>query len=732
MRIKLLLVMLLYTISVFAQQPPCAFDAVRKIKFNSDAAYRLQEEKVNRLLYNQGISANTGNKNSSVPLQIPVVVHVVHQNGAENISDSLIVAAIDQLNLRYQNVAPFYDTTGNDIQIQFCLATIDPSGNPTNGITRNVSAYTDVIWVTGPEDVGLKNLNRWDPHLYLNIWVIRSIISMYNYVGYAFYPSSAGNAEDGIVIQFNYMNNNLLAHEAGHYLGLYHTFESGCTNENCLLDGDHICDTPPDSTNDFVCPANSCSSEMSDTSGFNPFTADVNDLPNYMDYTYCPLSFTAMQSDRMNASLSQLRSTLLLSNGCGQNPGGGTPVASFTYASTCNGTVFTNTSINSVGAQWDTNSDGSIDNAGNSITYNFPATGYYQVTMYAQGYGGIDTITQTILSQTYPSQSYPLYGFSGASGSLYTGELVFCEGSTVSFFGAPGMVSYDWSTGDTTQLISLIGGNTALNISLTAVDSAGYSWTTCYPLHIEPAPSTIPATVSVAGNDTSFCIGDTVTLLFSYSPIIYNSNLYLNSGFINGFQDSSYQISMINFNSIWIMQTDSNGCASNSNSLFLTADFPTVPQQLFQNGSTLTYFSGSHYQWYFNGVPMASSDTTSIQMLQTGCYRAYSWWTNYECGSFSSDSVCIIINDIADAGNNEPVRVFPNPSHGEFSISAAKGVHERTLVILTDAIGRKIMEKVWERDDEKINFNTTALSPGIYTLQLYLQNRLLFKKIVIN
>jgi len=334
-------------------------------------------------------------------LEIPVAVHIIHQNGPENIPDSLVISAISQLNLRFQNTGAYYDSAGVDAGIQFCLASVDPDGNPTTGITHNVSVNTDVNWTTGPvNDLPLKNTVRWDPNLYLNIWVIRSINSLTNIAGYSTYPASLGNAYDGVVVVYNYLNTNLLTHETGHYLGLYHTFEGGCTNDNCLLDGDHICDTPPDATNNFLpCPANSCSTDLNDTSGFKPFSVDMDDAPNYMDYTICPLSFTPGQSNRMNASLTQIRFALLQSNGCGQNPGGSVPVASFTSSNSCNGTTFTNTSVNAVGAQWDFDGDGIMDDCGNTVTYQFPAVGNYPVTLYAAGYGGTDSITQTVFAQ---------------------------------------------------------------------------------------------------------------------------------------------------------------------------------------------------------------------------------------------------------------------------------------------------------------------------------------------
>src|SRR4029079_1035634 len=98
-------------------------------------------------------------------------------------------------------------------------------------------------------------------------------------------------------------------------------------------------------------------------------------------------------------------------------------------------------------------------------------------------------VTQTIFAQVIPYQNYPMINsLSGVGPSLFTNQLVFCEGSTISFSAEPGMLSYIWSTRDHTQNITIIGGTIPITISLTAVDSAGLVWTTCYPLTFQPAP----------------------------------------------------------------------------------------------------------------------------------------------------------------------------------------------------------------------------------------------------
>lgn len=265
-------------------------------------------------------------RTSSDIIKIPVVVHLIGTN-VINVSYSRV---LDQINILNQDYGKLAGTNGFgngvDTKIQFCLASTDPFGLPTNGIISKYGVYPANWNIDAPDadinsDQSLKFVSHWPEKNYLNLYVVDEIVDSGGggVLGYATFPwsMSASPDLDGVVIGKSYFgitpdaeynSGRTATHEVGHWLGLLHTFQDGCPNGDCIDEGDQCCDTPPVDAPNFNCIAvNSCPTD----------DPDLNDqIQNYMDYTpdLCMNMFSQNQSDRIFATLHTDRHYTLFSS----------------------------------------------------------------------------------------------------------------------------------------------------------------------------------------------------------------------------------------------------------------------------------------------------------------------------------------------------------------------------------------------------------------------------------
>ena len=257
---------------------------------------------------------------------LPVVVHIIH-NGevvgtGANISQAQVQSQIDVLNEDYRKlnadgsrVPSVFQPVRADAQVQFTLATRDPSGNPLAepGIDRvraGAKDFSTAPYADDYIDETIKPATSWNPDQYVNIWVLALPVTE---LGYAQFPdntaglgglSTYGGAAntDGVVVTYTafgrvgtlsttYNRGRTLTHEMGHFLGLIHVWgDATCGNDYCA-------DTPTQETGNFGCPT------FPHVSCSNAPSGDM--FMNYMDYVddACMQLFSGNQKDRMQAVL---------------------------------------------------------------------------------------------------------------------------------------------------------------------------------------------------------------------------------------------------------------------------------------------------------------------------------------------------------------------------------------------------------------------------------------------
>jgi pregnancy-associated plasma protein-A len=248
------------------------------------------------------------------PITIPMIVHVVYRLGPENISDKQVATQIDALNRDYNltnkdksNTPACWTGLVANVGIRFQLATKDPDGKPTSGITRTTTTATSFSTNDAVKFAKRGGADAWPTDKYLNLWVCTLGGGL---LGYAQFPGGP-KATDGVVIlntafgttgtaaaPFNL--GRTAVHEVGHWLNLNHIWgdTSDCSGT------DHVPDTPNAQLPNYGKPA---FPHVTCTNGPN---GDM--FVNYMDYVDddTMVMFTAGQSARMNATLSGPRKSI--------------------------------------------------------------------------------------------------------------------------------------------------------------------------------------------------------------------------------------------------------------------------------------------------------------------------------------------------------------------------------------------------------------------------------------
>lgn len=289
---------------VSAQHDDCAFEKQQLEFMRSHPLASMHKNDPSRHIQRLR-SADSYHKGQYV---IPVVFHVFGEPTNDSrlkVTYSLIEKALKQTSADFQGLSADYDQTGassrfetikKPLNVDFRLAKIDPDGLPTKGVIFYNEALAGLGNGSGYDEIIQKY--AWDNSKYMNVYVMRDLYAdgdLYN-SGVSWLPDNymSENNLARVVYNGSYIGSNtdenfrrVLSHEFGHFLGLQHTFEGGCTYPN-----DDIADTPPVAESKW--PADKVNCE-----------GNYTDWENFMNYTSAYRHFTAGQVERMEYYLNE-------------------------------------------------------------------------------------------------------------------------------------------------------------------------------------------------------------------------------------------------------------------------------------------------------------------------------------------------------------------------------------------------------------------------------------------
>lgn len=224
-------------------------------------------------------------------IEIETYFHVITAaDGSGDVSDAMIEAQMKVLNDSYSG-----STGGVATRYRFKLVETDR--------TANDSWYRMSPGSSGETEA--KAALRKGGANTLNIYSAQPGGGLLGWATFPFWYAD-NPQDDGVVVLATslpgggsapYDEGDTLTHEVGHWMGLYHTFQGGCST-----DGDEVADTPAESSPAFGCPQGQDSCDSEEYPGVDP-------IENFMDYTddSCMNAFTAGQNERMNGMWDQHR-----------------------------------------------------------------------------------------------------------------------------------------------------------------------------------------------------------------------------------------------------------------------------------------------------------------------------------------------------------------------------------------------------------------------------------------
>ncbi|HTA62354.1 MAG TPA: M43 family zinc metalloprotease [Bacteroidia bacterium] len=715
--------------AVFAQQQqiiPCFSDEATKYYFDKHPEEKIRYDKeMQEAKFTPGyldkLAAQRGNgqnqvSNSTFPNvdTIPVVFHILHQGGIENVPNSYIYQALAEVNRVHTKTIPdvaqidplFQGVSGANNYV-FQLASKDPSGNCTNGIVRHYDSNT--YW----DQTNPNYAYTWDRTKYLNIYIVKFICTGQPcpptstsggiVVGYTYLPGTVSAAMDVVVYNYQFMtgtNARSMAHEFGHWLGLSHTF--GPTNSA----GGTTCTSSNDDKLATSAPAVACVGVTDDTPKYqgafstcpasSPNACDPSNsanVQNIMDYSSCPKNFTNGQITRMhnimNSTTASRNNVISAANKIATGvryPHPCVPVPNF-HASArvvCTGATvtFSDSTTNTITTGFNWNFPGGTFVSGSSATDSMPKVTYATPGTYAVSY----TASTTTGGAPITKNSYIT-----AVSSVAAYNTSFTEG-----FETATVPGTDWSVSHT--------------------PSTGVDWAATSSASAAGSKSIMIDNFANPAGDTSTLLSPSFNLAAIGSPTLKFKMAYQQKATTN--LDKFQIYTSIDCGGTWVSRFARSG---------------TGLQPTTVTGQSTTPFIPSSGQFATYTVNIGSIASSTNAMFRFVFYSsATSQGNNIYLDDINVYNTTVGIKNIETEVGLE---IYPNPSSGNVNIAFGLDERHNISVSVIDMLGR-VVETIPSQNYPSGQTNITIGSKahyqsGVYFINIDIDGQHISKKIIV-
>lgn len=680
---------------------PCNTYAAMDEYFEANPAARKQYEANQAELQNQlanQVKGIVAGKTAATVYTVPVVFHILHMGGAENISDATCISALNQVNSDLARMgsdtgaiaAPFKNLYV-DSEIKLMLAKKDPQGNCTSGIVHRYDTRTN--WSQGNVGTNYTGIT-WDPTKYLNIIVVKQIIPTGTVtgggiiVGYTYKPGtwSSGALQDAIVYNYGFLtgvgNQRSLTHECGHWFNLPHTF--GNTNNPGVTCGDdNIADTPPTKGNFSACPTS--------LSGNACHVSGTHNVENIMDYSSCPKNFTQGQTTVMrNALASSISGRSNLSS------------AANIIFTDVNGT----SSCAPIAEYLSTNNNYTVCSGGSLTMKDFSYNG--TVTTYSwSGNGNIANPTASITQVTFPTPGTATINLtvSNSNGSSSKTRTI-----TV-LNGAPGIIPPHQE--------SFEGTGTPTGWSVQNLNAGSITWAITNAAAAHGSQSYFIDGASAAGNQTDI-------LAMPIIDVVNNPNDTLTFKYAYARKSSTH-------NDVFKVEM-SGDCGGTWTTVFNPS---AASMASGSGGVTATSFIPTSTQWKhvnLTNYPLFSNflSYASVKVRFSFTEATAGSGNNFFLDAINFSSTSVGVNEMAKSIR---LSVYPNPANGAASVKFSLHDAANVKVEVLDVLGRTVIQPVetsFNAGEQTIVINkNNELGKGIYFVNVSLNGAKMSKKLII-